>query len=123
MQVFQMVSTRKALEKLWKGICTIVIRQETQNPTNKRIEFNEVPVYENQPCKLSFETITTTENNNTALVTQGAKLFIAPEVDIPPGSKIIVTQNGKTAEYEKSGEPAFYSNHQEIRLVLFKGWA
>jgi len=119
-----MVNIKAALESLWKGTCTIVIREETQNPTNKRIEFNEVPVYENQPCKLSFETITTTkDNNNAELVVQGAKLFIAPEVDIPPGSKITVTQNGKTTEYEKSGEPAVYTNHQEITLELFKGWA
>lgn len=119
-----MVDTRNALESLWKGSCTIWIRQEAQNPTNKRIEFTEAAVYEDQPCKLSIETITTTnENYNAASVTQKVKLFIAPEVNIPAGSKITVTQNGKTADYEKSGEPAMYSNHQEISLDLFKGWS
>lgn len=119
-----MVSTRKALEKLWKGICTIYIRQETQDPVTKRMGFNEIPVYTDQPCKLSIETITTTnENSNAAEIIQKVKLFIAPEVDIPPGSKITVTQNGKTADYEKSGEPGLFTNHQEVVLDLFKGWS
>jgi len=115
---------KSALELLWKGTCSVFVRQEKQNPINKRIEFDEVPIYENQPCKLSFKTITSTnESNNAAEVTQVQKLFISNEVNIPAGSKVVVTQNGKTNEYEKSGEPAFYSNHQEITLVLFKGWA
>lgn len=119
-----MVSTRESLEKLWIGTCTILIRQESQNPVTKRTEFTEVPVYENQPCKLSIETITTTnENSNAAEIIQKVKLFIAPEVDIPPGSKITVTQNGKTADYEKSGEPGLFTNHQEVVLDLFKGWS
>lgn len=119
-----MVNTRKALESLWKGTCTVWIREEIQNPVNKRTEFGEAAVYEDQPCKLSIETITTTnENNNAASVTQKVKLFIAPEVNIPAGSKITVTQNGKTADYEKSGEPGIYTNHQEISLDLFKGWS
>lgn len=119
-----MVNTRAALQMLWKGTCTITVREEKQNPINKRTEFDENPVYTDEPCKLSFETITTTaENSNAASVIQKAKLFIAPEISIPAGSKITVTQNGKTADYEKSGEPAMYTNHQEVMLDLFKGWS
>lgn len=115
---------KSPLEWLWKGSCTLFIRKERRNPINKRIEFDEVAIYENQPCKLSFKTITSTnENNHAAEVTQVQKLFISNEVNIPAGSKVVVTQNGKTREYEKSGEPAIYSNHQEVILVLFKGWA
>lgn len=119
-----MVSTRKSLEKLWKGSCTIYIRQGIKNLVNKRTEFTEVPIYENQRCKLSVETITTTnDSNNASEVIQKAKLFIAPEIDIPPGSKIKVTQNGKTFYYEKSGEPGYFTNHQEVMLNMFKGWS
>jgi hypothetical protein len=119
-----MVNHRAALEKLWKGLCTITVRQGSKNQINKRTEFTETIVYENQPCKLSFERITSTnENNNAVLVIQGAKLFIAPEINIPAGSKITVTQNNKTNVYEKSGEPAIFTNHQEVPLELFKRWA
>ncbi len=119
-----MVDTRPALQLLWKGICTVKVRQESQNPITKRTEFIEVITHTNEPCKLSVETITTTnENTNAASFTQKVKLFIAPEVTIPAGSKITVTQNGKTADYEKTGEPGIFTNHQEIVLDLFKGWA
>lgn len=115
---------KKALQMLWKGTCSVFIREERLNPITKRTEFEEVSIYTDQPCKLSFATIKQTlENQNVAEVVQVTKLFISNEVDIPAGSKIRVTQNGKTADYEKSGEPAVYSNHQEITLELFKGWA
>ena len=54
---------------------------------------------------------------------QSVTLYIDPSVDIPEGSKITVTQNGVTRDYERSGRPAVYSCHQEIPLELFKGWA
>lgn len=115
---------KKALEFLWKGTCTISVKKEKTNPITKRTEFDEDVIYSNQPCKLSFERLTTTtENSNAALITQGVKLFLSPTIEIPPGSKITVTQNEKTTDYERSGEPAVYSNHQEVPLELFKGWA
>jgi hypothetical protein len=42
---------------------------------------------------------------------------------VKPGSKLTITQNDMTTEYQSSGKPAFYSTHQEIVLELFKGWA
>ena len=45
------------------------------------------------------------------------------ELDIPAGSKIVVTQEGRTNEYQKSGEPAVYSFHQEVMLVPFERYA
>lgn len=119
-----MVNHKKALELLWKGTCNVIIKVGKTNPTNKRTEFEEETIYTNQPCKLSFESITSTnETDNVASISQGVKLFLSPTVSIPAGSKIVVTQNGKTADYEKSGEPAIYTNHQEVPLELFKGWA
>ena len=53
----------------------------------------------------------------------GTKLFISPEVEIKPGSKIVVTQNGVTTEFSNSGKPAIYTNHQEIMLKLFEDYA
>ena len=50
------------------------------------------------------------------------KLFISPDVLIKAGSKIIVTQHGRTTEYSNSGVPAVYPTHQEIMLTLFEGW-
>ena len=119
-----MVKHKKALEFLWKGTCDIIIKVEKINPINKRTEFEEETIYFNQPCKLSFKSITSaSEADNVASISQGVKLFLSPTVLIPAGSKIVVTQNGKTTEYGRSGEPAIYTNHQEVPLELFKGWA
>jgi len=119
-----MVRQRTALEKLWKGVCSIFVNQEHTDPVTKLTSFEPVETIKNQPCKLSYESITVSPENATdSPVAQGVKLFIAPEVVAPPGSKITVTQDGVTNEYSQSGKPAVYSNHQEIKLVLFRGWA
>ena len=50
---------------------------------------------------------------------QTIKLFISPLVNVPAGSKITVTQNNQIQVYKASGQPAVYTNHQEIELELF----
>lgn len=115
---------RKAIESLYKGVCTIYEYQSLKDPVTKITNEQEVPVLENQPCRLSVESVSTVNQSDTAgAVTQTIKLFIAPELTVKPGSKIFITQNGRSTAYRDSGEPAIYSSHQEIMLVLFKGWA
>lgn len=112
------------LQLLWKGVCDVIVQEKQQDPITKRTEFVPVTLYENEPCRLSYQSLnTTTEKNNVSEVIQVPKLFLSNEVMIPPGSKIIVTQNGRTTEFGNTGEPAVYSNHQEIIMELFKGWA
>ena len=118
-----MVKVRRAIESLYDGKCTIIEHQKVQKE-NKSTGFQDVPVLENQPCRLSFQTISNTKpNDSAASLNQTTKLFLAPEIIVKPGSKLIVTQNGITTEYTNSGEPAVYSTHQEIILELFKRWA
>jgi len=42
------------------------------------------------------------------------------ELDVKPGSKIIVTRSGYTETYRNSGAPAIGVNQQIITLELFK---
>ena len=119
-----MVNQKAALESLWTGSCTIYVKQTSLDERTKKTVAEDVAVYENRPCKLSFETIkSTSENSDASLVSQAVKLFISSEVQIPPGSKIVVTQNGSTGTYSNSGLPARYKYHQEIPLELFKKYA
>ena len=123
-QKTKMVKARKAIESLYLGTCTITEYQKVKKE-NKSTGFVESVVLENQPCRISFNTInstTSTETGASALV-QVVKLHIAPEINIKPGSKITVTQNDVTTEYQNSGEPAHYVTHQEIMLEHFKGWS
>lgn len=109
---------------MWKDTCSVYIQDKKKNESTKRTEFVEVALFENQPCKLSFESLTTTkETNHAPSVTQGAKLFIDNGLTIPSGAKIVVTRQGKTFTYQSSGEPGVFTNHQEINLELFERWA
>lgn len=118
-------AARKAIESTYSGVCTILERLDVKDERTKITRKDEeVPVVENQPCKLSFEKLNAVVQTETAAtLTQGTKLFIAPEIKIKPGSKIIVEQNGTKTEYSASGEPAVYPSHSEYILELFKGWA
>lgn len=118
-------AARKAIESTYSGVCTILERRDVRDERTKITRKNEeVIIIENQPCKLSFEKLNAVVQTETAAMqAQGTKLFIAPEIKVKPGSKIIVEQNGVTTEYSASGEPAVYLSHAEIMLELFKGWA
>lgn len=119
-----MVGHAEALRRLWTGTCTIIVQKPVVNEENGQTKLTDVTLLENEPCRLSFKNVNTTgENNEASPVQQVTKLFLDNAVVIPAGSKLVVTQNGRTAEYEKSGEPAIYSTHQEIVVEKFKEWA
>lgn len=119
----KMVKARKAIESLYDGTCTITEHQKIKKE-NMSTGFADVVVLESEPCRLSFKTVTGASSSGTAsAITQDVKVFLAPEIQVKPGSKLTITQNGVTTEYKSSGQPAFYATHQEILLELFKGWA
>ena len=114
-------AARKALESTYEGRATVVEYLKIKDEYGLT-SFQEVTVLEDQPCKLSFEALTSNSGDPVATISQGVKLFLSPDVEIKAGSKIIVTQNGRTTEYSNSGVPAVYSTHQEIMLTLFENW-
>lgn len=110
---------RDALESLYVGKCTITGMTEVTDPETFITTFSEQTICENEPCRVSFSGLTAAVKSDTvSSVEQVIKLFIRPELVIPAGSKVTVTQNGKTAVYVSSGEPAVYTNHQEIILNI-----
>ena len=117
-------AARKAIESTYEGVCDIVEYGNVRDKNSKITRQGEIVTAKNLPCKLSFENVTAAVQTDTgAAVAQGVKLFIAPEIDVKCGSKIVVTQNGITTEYAASGQPAVYSSHREIMLELWKEWA
>lgn len=114
---------RAAVESLYKGVCTVYEYREYRRD-NGSTGHSETAVFTDIPCRLSFSAIPQAGQTDTAAaLTQSVKLFTAPEYDIKPGSKITVTQEGRTTDYKSSGAPAVYRSHQEINLELFRGWA
>jgi len=120
----QLLMVRKVIESQYDGFCDVIEYQKRQNLMTKITNFEEVVVKKGERCRLSFENVqVNTETDTTSNVGMKVKLFIAPELNIKPGSKIVVTQNGRITAYKNSGEPAVYATHQEVMLEIFKGWA
>ncbi|MET3616597.1 hypothetical protein ABID14_000217 [Peptoniphilus olsenii] len=113
---------RKAIETLYIGICSVIVRKTIKNPVTKVSELKEKTVYENLPCRLSFSSA---KNNEEELVTSSENtfvLFVAPEIDIPINSKIIVTQNH--FEYRLlNAKVKSYATHNEYICSEFVRWA
>lgn len=119
-----MVGVKKALESLYTGVCDVYEFGPSKDPVTNITKHQEQLVHAAAPCRLSFSTTEeATQGDGPAIVSQVVKLFIAPDLEIKPGSKIVITQNGRTFEYASSGAPAVYTNHQEVVLVIFKGWS
>lgn len=116
-------AVRAAIEKLYTGTCDVIEHRPIEDGALTRYE--DVTVLKGQPCRLSFGQSPAAGDvaDGASPLTQTVKLFLAPEVKIMPGSKIIVTQAGQTVAFNQSGPPAFYESHQEISLELWKGWA
>lgn len=121
---------KAAVESLYSGRCSVSVSVPTFDESTKQTTNTETTLFANQPCRLSFISATPSDklvsfshnliHSDTPrahFVDQQIKLFIDPSLDIPPGSKISVTQNGVTTLFKSSGAPAVYSSHQEIKLV------
>ena len=114
-------SYQDALRRLWDGLCDVYVLETAVNKANGRDEPTEVQKLHGEPCRLSFSSISsTTEQDSAPLIQQSVKLFISKTVKIPAGSKIAVTQEGRTTAYARSGEPAVYSCQQDFWLSLFR---
>ncbi len=114
---------RRAVERMYKGVAVIAeIRSEKNPATGGMMPPKFVSVAEGVKCRLSFSTVKTTdESETTAAVVQVVKLFCSPDITIKPGSRITVTQEGRTTVFEASGAPAVYASHQEILLTVPRG--
>lgn len=116
------------LSILWKGRATIWEYENVTDPETHQTTQREVILVEDEPCRISFSSEATSNavtqpNAGVSEMTQFILLFIRPDLTIDAGSVIEVTQNGRTTKYKRSGMPAVYTNHQEIKLTLYEDYA
>lgn len=115
---------RTVIEQTYDGTCNIYGMKDIKDPETKITTQKEVTLQEDVPCHLSFSGTVTAEGAGTSTdVKQEIKLFLAPEISVPPGSRIEVMQYGATESYSRSGKPTVYFSHQEILLELWKEYA
>lgn len=107
------------LTMLWTGRATIYEHRHTTDPETYQTTLELVPVLEDEPCRLSYNHEQATNiQSGAAVVSQSITLFVRKDLVVKPGSVIEVTQNGVTERYKGSGQPAIYSQHQQIILQL-----
>lgn len=115
---------QKAVELLYEDVCSIYERRSIRDEETMITKHEAVMVHEKLPCKLSFEsTDAVSMEDNAARKTISVKLFLAPDVEVKAGSKLLVLHQGGETAYQRSGVPAVYPTHQEIMLEPFERWA
>ena len=123
-----MVSGKNPLEKWWTDRLDLWVRQPKLDPKTGRTVFVEEKIAKDIPCRIShrmsFETVRAARDKGEIASTahQAVKVFLSPEVTIPPGSRMDINRQGKTLQYTRSGVPAVFDRHQEIRLERFERW-
>lgn len=112
------------LAVLWSGRCTVLEYENVVDPETFQTSQKEVIVVEDEPCRISFSSeAVTSPITGVAEMSQFIVLFIRPDLEIDAGSVVEVSQGGRTTKYKRSGKPAVYTNHQEIRLTLYEEYA
>ena len=111
---------RRAVERLYDGRATVEEARKEKNAKNITALVWSV-VARDVPCRVSYKTVAPAGRSDTVdSIAQAITLFTAPEIDIKPGSRVMVTQRGRTMRFACSGIPAVYDSHQEIPLVRFE---
>lgn len=117
------VNARAQIEALYEDTCTVYERKAVTDAETHTTAYEETAVWEDIPCRVSFSSSPAAGEDTPPAKTQTVKLFLAPETEIKPGSRITVTRNGTDTDYEASGQPARYLTHQEITLTLYEATA
>lgn len=107
---------RAALEMTYDGHMTVTgSRKETVN--GETVVVPDAVLYEDRPCALSFSgTPDAAQGEDAGAIAYQAVLFCAPELAIPTGCRIAVTQYGKPYAFAYSGESVAYPTHQQLSV-------
>lgn len=108
---------RRQIERLYTHTVKIIETEMVFNPDKYKSEPQEVVKYENQPCRISFNSQKVDDQDLNTASKNMAKMFIAPEIIIKDSSKIIANINGETVNFCKSTEPFLYPTHNEYILT------
>jgi len=118
-----MVSRTKTLSKLWTDRCDVYVSEQVEDLSTGRIIEQERRLHQEIPCRLSFrrgiEAMGMLRDIGDAAMeaVQVVRLFLAPDIDISAGCRIVVRRgDGSELRFRRSGVPAVFESHQEIRM-------
>lgn len=114
---------RRAIESLYCGRIDAFQEIGFTDEHTHVTEFKKMRTVYNEPCRKIEVSSTTTTRNEPAKQGLEIKVMLRPEVSIPAGSTVILTQHGERRKFKMSGTPEIYSDHQVIPLTLFEEYA
>ncbi len=118
MQLGNPTAERILLEMTYTGVCRVEGQTTYKDPVTGAERPKNGIIFIDQPCALSQAALPSAAQTDTGNdIRYDAKLFISPDIVIPSGSRIFVTQDGMSYEYQQSGEAFVYPTHQEIKLL------
>lgn len=117
------INTKKQLRTLYDGTATVYSVNSSSEDQHGIERDDEEILHENVKCRVSFSNKNHNKQDNHGELDQTIVLYCDPDIDIPPGSKIKVTQYGATHTYSCSGLAAKYNSHQEIELTTYREYA
>jgi len=113
----------KILSRMWTDRCDVFVSEQTVQSDTGRTVMQEHMRHQDIPCRVSFrrgiEAMGVVRDVQGAAMesVQVVRLFLAPDVEIPPSSRVVVRRgNGQTLRFSRSGVPAVFEAHQEIRM-------
>lgn len=120
--MLNMKKYRARLEEFYTDTCTVIEKQKIKTPS-KQTRFEDVTVLSDLKCRLSTSSISSASGGDVSSLAKEIKLFVSPEIDIKPGSKVIVKrilEDGITIEetYNCSGYAGAYQTHREYQLEI-----
>lgn len=118
---------RETLQMLWLDRCDVIV-SEHYRQENGATGMRDKTLHSGAACKLSFFQSNASSGaadvqGPAAPVMQPAKLILAPDVEIPTGSRICVTREGKKLYFKSTGQPMAFFSHQEILMEAADAWA
>lgn len=120
--MISMKKYRAQLEKLYTDTCTVIEKKKIKT-SSMQTRFEDMTVLSDVKCRLSVASIPSASRGDVSSLVKEIKLFVSPEIDIKPGSKVIVKkilEDGITIEetYSCSGYAGAYQTHREYQLEI-----
>ncbi len=110
------MGAREILESTYHGLANVYHYPQTEID-GIVTEGERTLLYEDLRCALSQgELRQTNPVGGVAQVQYTARLFCAPEIDLPAGCELEIRQGGMNYLFRHSGEAFKYVSHQEIVL-------
>ena len=108
-----------ALQHMYIGTATVYGYSYTTGEHGAEVK-TQTALFTNIPCRLSYDRKVANDQDTHGQILQDITMHCDPSYNIPPGSKIVITQNGRTRTYKCSSQAAVYESHQEIELTAYR---